>query len=99
MERSLDDFPEPFSRHFAISLSAAMPVAVDDQHALTRKPGTQASDQAGLGIRIEALGLPKIPTKRDAGARSVDVLATWAARAARQLHDLGAWNSVAPGKR
>jgi len=58
VERSLDDFPEPFSRHFAISLAATVPVAMNDQNALTSKPGTQTSDQAGLRIRIEAMGLP-----------------------------------------
>jgi hypothetical protein len=58
VERGLDEFPESLARHFPISLSTPMPVAMDDQNALTRKPGTQASEKARLGIRTDALGFP-----------------------------------------
>jgi len=58
VESGLDEFSESLSRHFPISLSTPMPVAMDDQHALTRKPGAQASEEACLGIRTDALGFP-----------------------------------------
>ena len=98
VERGLDELAKPISRHFPISLSAAMPVAMYDQHALARKPCSQTRNQACLGVWTDAAGLPKIPAQCDAGARSVDVLTSRATRATRQLHDLGSRNPIPPRK-
>jgi len=98
VERGFDEFPKPLSGHLPVSLSAAMPIRVNDQHALTRQPSTQASDQTRLGSRANTRGFAEIPAQRDAGARSVDVLTTRAARTTRQLQDFGTGNSIPTGQ-
>ncbi len=98
VERSLDQFPEPLSRHFSISLSAAMAVGMDDQDALTRQARPETSDQTGSGLVLDPARITQIPAQRDTGARRIDVLPAWAARATGQLHDLGPGNPISPGK-
>ena len=40
VECGLDEFSKPFSCHFPVSLTAAMPVGMHDQHTRTRQPGS-----------------------------------------------------------
>jgi hypothetical protein len=61
VERSLDEFSKSLARHLSISLSTAMPVAMDDQHPLTRKAGTQTGHQTGLGGRADAVRITQTP--------------------------------------